>query len=87
MGIIILIGKGDNMIAGYNTAPKEERAEYDIKRLRGLIGGLLIVLAPMTFFTLKEGTMAATWSFIALTFVLSIVVVILANTWAKKKSK
>ena len=87
MGIIILIGKGDNLIAGYNTAPKEERAEYDIKRLRGLIGGLLIVLAPMTFFTLKEGTMAATWSFIALTFVLSIVVVILANTWAKKKSK
>ena len=87
MGIIILIGKGDNLIAGYNTAPKEERAEYDIKRLRGLIGGLLIVLAPMTFFTLKEGAMAATWSFIALTFVLSIVVVILANTWAKKKSK
>ena len=33
MGIIILIGKGDNLIAGYNTAPKEERAEYDIKRL------------------------------------------------------
>ena len=64
MGIIILIGKGDNLIAGYNTAPKEERAEYDIKLLRGLIGGLLIVLAPMTFFTLKEGTMAATWSFL-----------------------
>ena len=42
MGIVILIGKGDNLIAGYNTASKEERAKYDIKRLRGLIGGLLL---------------------------------------------
>ena len=87
MGIIILIGKGDNLIAGYNTASKEEKSQYNIKRLRGLIGGLLIVMAPMTFFTLKEETMMATWSFVALSLVLCIVVVILANTWAKKKNK
>jgi hypothetical protein len=87
MGIIILIGKGDNLIAGYNTASKEERAKYNIKRLRGLLGGLLIVLAPMMFLLNGEDTMAATWSFVALVFVLCIVVVILANTWAKKKSK
>ena len=86
MGIIILIGKGDNLIAGYNTASKEEKSQYNIKRLRGLIGGLLIVMAPMTFFTLKEETMTATWSFVALSLVLCIVVVILANTWAKKKN-
>ena len=41
MGIIVLIGKGDNLIAGYNTASKAEREQYHIKRLRGLIGGLL----------------------------------------------
>ena len=87
MGIVVLIGKGDNLIAGYNTASKEERAKYNIKRLRGLIGGLLIVLAPMTFFLLKEESMTAMWSFVALTFVMSIVVVILANTWAKKKDR
>ena len=85
MGVIILIGKGDNLIAGYNTASKEERAKYNIKRLRGLIGGLLIVLAPMTVLLHGQDTMAATWSFVALVFVLCIVVVILANTWAKKK--
>lgn len=83
MGIIILIGKGDNLIAGYNTASEEEKARYNVKRLRGLIGGLLIVLAPMML--LLNGTTAATWSFVALVFVLCIVVVILANTWAKKK--
>lgn len=84
MGVVILIGKGDNLIAGYNTASQKERAQYNIKRLRGLIGGLLIVLAPMLFLLLGE-TIAATGSFAALTVILCIIVVILANTWAKKK--
>ncbi|MBR6211627.1 MAG: DUF3784 domain-containing protein [Bacteroidales bacterium] len=85
MGIVIIIGKGDNLIAGYNTASKEEKAQYDIKRLRGLIGGLLIVMAPMTALMLGEETMTAVWSFVGLTFFMCIIVVILANTWAKKK--
>ena len=84
MGVVILIGKGDNLIAGYNTASQKERAQYNIKRLRGLIGGLLIVLAPMLFLLLGE-TIATTGSFVALTVILCIIVVILANTWAKKK--
>ena len=85
MGIIILIGKGDNLIAGYNTASKEERSQYNIKRLRGLIGGILVVLAPMMLLLLREESLAATFSFVALTFVVCIVVMILANTWAKKR--
>lgn len=87
MGIVILIGKGDNLIAGYNTASKEERAKYDIKRLRGLIGGLLLVLAPAMFLLYGEPSMGRSFAFASLVLVLSIVVVILANTWAKKKSK
>ena len=86
MGIIILIGKGDNLIAGYNVASKEERSQYNVKRLRGLIGGFLLILAPMMVLLLGEESLAATFSFIALTFVLCIVLVILANTWAKKKN-
>ena len=84
LGIVILIGKGDNLIAGYNTASEEEREKYDIKRLRGLIGGLLIILAPMTFLLLGKETMIATFAYVGLTFAACIVVVILANTWAKK---
>ena len=79
MGIVILIGKGDNLIAGYNTASKEEKSQYNIKRLRGLIGGLLTILAPMTVILLEKGTI-----YVALTFGMTIVVIILANTWAKK---
>ena len=85
MGIVILVGKGDNLIAGYNTASKEEKSLYNIKRLRGLIGGLLVLLAPMTVILLGEETMAATWSVVAINFVLSMVVVMFANTWAKNK--
>ena len=87
LGFIIFIGKGDNLIAGYNTASKEEKSQYNIKRLRGLIGGMLLLLPPMTFNLLRKETMTATWTFVGLTFVLSIIVVILANTWAKKKDK
>ncbi|MBQ9509628.1 MAG: DUF3784 domain-containing protein [Bacteroidales bacterium] len=85
MGIIILIGKGDNLIAGYNTASKEEKSQYNIKRLRGLIGGILVVLAPMMLLLLGRESLAATLSFVVLTFVLCIVMVLLANTWAKKR--
>jgi hypothetical protein len=87
MGILVLVGKGDNLIAGYNTASREEREQIDIKRLRGLVGGLLIVLAPLMILLLGNETMASAGSFGAIVFVLCIVVVILANTWAKKKSQ
>ena len=87
LGIWILIGKGDNLIAGYNTASKEEQEQIDIKRLRGLVGGLLLFLAPLTLLMLGKESMASTWSFCGIVFVLCIVVVILANTWAKKKSQ
>ena len=85
MGVVILIGKGDNLIAGYNTAAKKEKARSNIKRLRILVGGLLLVLALMTPLMLGKETMAAVWSFVGITFVLCILVVILANTWAMKK--
>lgn len=87
LGILILLGKGDNLIAGYNTASKEEREQIDIKRLRTLVGGLLIVLAPMIVLLLGKESMETSWSFVGIVFVLCIVVVILANTWAKKKSQ
>lgn len=34
IGIVILIGKGDWLIAGYNTASEKERKKVNIVRLR-----------------------------------------------------
>ena len=45
MGILMLAGKGDNLIAGYNTASKAEREKVNIKRLRRLMGITMFVLA------------------------------------------
>ena len=84
MGILVIIGKGDKLIAGYNTASEEERAAYNIKRLRALVGGLLVAEVPMMFLLGKE-SMTASFSFMAFTLVACFVVVILANTWAKNK--
>ena len=87
MGMVILFGKGDNLIAGYNTASKEEMSQYNIKRLRGLIGGMLILLAPLTVIMLGKESMIWMSSYVVLNFVLCIVVLILANSWAKTKKK
>ncbi|MBQ8048623.1 MAG: DUF3784 domain-containing protein [Bacteroidales bacterium] len=87
MGMVILFGKGDNLIAGYNTASKEEMSQYNIKRLRGLIGGMLILLAPLTVIMLGRESMIWMSSYVVLNFVLCIVVLILANSWAKTKKK
>lgn len=86
MGILVLIGKGDKLIAGYNTASREEQAKYHIKRLRALIGGLMIVLAVMISLLLGKETMEGLGAFMAITLILCFAVIILANTWAKKKT-
>lgn len=87
VGMVILFGKGDNLIAGYNTASEEEMSQYNIKRLRGLIGGMLILLAPLTVIMLGKESMIWMSSYVVLNFVLCIVVLILANSWAKTKKK
>ena len=85
MGILVLIGKGDKLIAGYNTASREEQAKYHIRRLRALIGGLMIVLAVMISLLLGKETMEGLGAFMAITLILCFAVIILANTWAKKR--
>ncbi len=49
IGVIILAGKGDMLIAGYNTASEEEKEKVNIKRLRLLIGGLSVII-PQTMY-------------------------------------
>ncbi|MBR5041706.1 MAG: DUF3784 domain-containing protein [Bacteroidales bacterium] len=85
LGIIILSGKGDNLIAGYNMASKKEKEKYYVKRLRLIFGLLLILLAPACFLLTMEDTLSGQISFFVIVIVLITVSLILANTWAKKK--
>lgn len=84
--IILLMGKGDMLIAGYNTASEEERKKVDIKRLRIVMAILMVITAVFCAIlplmgNNKTSQLAAAGIFIAIT----IVGVIVANTWAQKK--
>lgn len=85
LGIIVLAGKGDMLIAGYNTASREEKEKVNIKRLRLLIGGLLVVMAPMCFILGVNNNVNSGLIFTGIVVVLTIIVLVLANTWAMKK--
>lgn len=88
LGMVILSGKGDNLIAGYNTASEEERREVDIKRLRIVIAGISIlipVLISLPFFIGKEGDASLHLFTAFLVVLMSIIGLVLANTWCKKK--
>lgn len=85
MGLIILSGKGDMLIAGYNTASKEERERVNIKRLRLLMGGFMMVLALLAFLLIEEESLMSIMGFGAITLVLAFIVIALANSsWTKK---
>ncbi len=86
LAIILLMGKGDKLIAGYNTASEEERKKVDIKRLRIVMAILMVITAVFCAIlpligNNKTSQLTAAGIFIAIT----LVGVIVANTWAKKK--
>ena len=80
MGVVILLGKGDMLISGYNTASPEERAQYNIRRLRLVMGIGIIAVAGVVLLDAFSNTR---WFIIATVLPISILIVILSNTWAK----
>ena len=84
--IVFLMGKGDKLIAGYNTASEEEKRKVDIHKLRILMAIISVITAgyvsilPIIGDNLQD-QMVGMFVFFAIT----ILFVILANTWAKKK--
>ena len=47
LAFVILKGKGDGLIAGYNTASKEEQEKYNIKRLRIVVAAMILFVPAM----------------------------------------
>ena len=86
MLLLIVAGKGDDLIAGYNTANAEERARYNVKRLRGLVATLMLVVVLAFWLPIIVGVTGNEVFVITMpvTFVAAFVTIILANTWAKK---
>ena len=86
LAVIFLMGKGDKLIAGYNTASEEEKRKVDIHKLRILMAIISVITAGYVSILPIIGDnpqdqMVGVFVFFAIT----ILFVILANTWAKKK--
>ena len=86
LALVFLMGKGDILIAGYNTAGEEERKTVNIRRLRLLMAVMMLITA--VFCMILPATrndigmqLSTTGIFLIITFAF----IILANTWAKKK--
>lgn len=83
---IVVKGKGDKFIAGYNTASEEEKAQVNVQRLRILVAltsvlaGAFCCIIPL----LADNNGAIVGATVVL-LCFSLVVVVLANTWARKK--
>ena len=86
LAFVILTGKGDMFIAGYNTASEEERKKVNIHRLRIVMAIISVIAAVFCVFLAFYGedqvkSLTAAFFFIVIT----IGFVIFANIWAKKK--
>lgn len=91
MAVLILIGRGDSLIAGYNTASREAQQAYDKRRVRILVGVLLIIVAlvlPLFGILLVFGYKEIVLVALPVTaFVLVTGTFTMAHFWAKKKGK
>lgn len=86
LAVIFFIGKGDMLIAGYNTADEEERNKANIKRLRLLMAILSVLSSAFCGFLPFIDKKGYSSLGISLIFILVVIVfIILANTWAMKK--
>ena len=86
LAFVILKGRGDGLIAGYNTASKEEQEKYNIKRLRIVVAAMILFVPVMILvadcFDEITGT---TMDFLPVLIIGVVAGIILANTWCKKK--
>ena len=88
MSIVLLTGHGAGLIAGYNTASKEEKNKYDEKKLCRVIGGGMSVITLLILvMAVWEDVLPAAFSTVFLVVVLvdCVVMIVLANRICKKK--
>lgn len=87
ISIVLISGHGENLIAGYNTASKEEKSKYNTKKLCRVVGaGLLIITLMILAMGIWETVLPASFAavFLAVTVTDCIVIIILANTICRR---
>ena len=86
LAVVIAFGKGDFLISGYNTASKEKKAKYNIRRLRLLVSSLLVLITIGLVVAALLGWGEAEREYLLIGIaVLVVIYFILIYTWVKKK--
>ena len=89
MSIVLLMGKGSGLIAGYNTASAETKSKYDEKKLCHTMGGglliLTILLAILLFYNFEFSNKITEYIFISIMIIDILMMIILKNTICKRK--
>ena len=88
ISLVLLSGHGGGLIAGYNTASKEQKEKYDVKKLCRTIGGGIAVIAILLLVVaLFQKVLPVSFAYILAGSILADIVgmLILANTVCKKK--
>ena len=81
-GALILMGRGDYLISGYNTASEKKRERYNLFRLR-LNSGLLCIYCAIV---LIIGYYVENEAFMAYAILLAAVLhILLSYTWVRRK--
>ena len=87
LSAVLISGHGSGLIAGYNTASKEEKAKYHEKRLCRILGiGMAFVCVLILVMELFDEVLPASFAYVAagIIFLDCIVMIILGNTICKK---
>ncbi len=88
LSLVLLLGKGSWLIAGYNTASPQEKKGFDEKRLcRVAGGGMAVITALLVVMTIWQDTLPAAFAgvFGAVTVGVAIAIIVLANTICRRK--
>ncbi len=87
ISIVLISGHGANLIAGYNTAGKEEKSKFNTKKLCRVVGtGMAVITIMILVMAIGEATLPASFAtiFLVITVVDCVAVLVLANTICKK---
>ncbi|CDE71994.1 putative uncharacterized protein [Acidaminococcus sp. CAG:917] len=88
LSAVLLSGKGANLIAGFNTLPKEEKEKYDKVKLSRFMGAILLPIAICTPMPALAGYFKIDWLiylYIAIIVSLCLFALLFANLSGKFK--
>ncbi len=88
IAIVLLLGKGSWMIAGYNTLSEAEKYKFDEKKLCKIVGGgigIIALLLLVTCFIWDKVPHYFTYILTVLIMLDCIVMIVLANKIGKKE--